>query len=94
MSELMRLLLIYLALMNLASFAMYGADKAKAIRNSWRIPENALLMSAVLFAAMAGDKHRARRNLRRTPEARLFLMAALGGDGDKPEIPRGEARGA
>lgn len=22
------------------------------------------------------------------------IMAALGGDGDKPEIPRGEARGA
>lgn len=51
MSELMRLLLIYLALMNLASFAMYGADKVKAIRNSWRIPENALLMSAVLGGA-------------------------------------------
>ena len=51
MSDLMRLLVIYLIIMNTASFLMYGADKLKAKRNSWRIPENALLMCALLGGA-------------------------------------------
>lgn len=51
MSEVKQLLIIYLCIMNIFAFVMYGADKLKAKRHSWRIPENALLMSAVLGGA-------------------------------------------
>lgn len=40
------LLIIWLILINLISLWMYGSDKYKAKKNKWRIPENALLMSA------------------------------------------------
>ena len=51
MSELGRLLLAYLVFMNAAAFVMYGTDKYKAKKQAWRIPENALLMSAVCGGA-------------------------------------------
>ncbi len=49
--EVIRLILGYIAMMNLISFAMFGIDKAKAKRHSRRIPENALMMSAWLSGA-------------------------------------------
>lgn len=39
----MKFLLLYLAIINIISFAMYGIDKAKAKLNRWRIPEATLL---------------------------------------------------
>ena len=51
MSEMERLLLAYLVFMNVAAFVMYGTDKYKAKKQAWRIPENALLMSAVCGGA-------------------------------------------
>ena len=51
MSELVKLLTVYLVFMNIASFVMYGMDKYKAKKQAWRIPENALLMSAVCGGA-------------------------------------------
>lgn len=51
MSEMMRLLVAYLVFMNAAAFVMYGTDKYKAKKQAWRIPENALLMSAVCGGA-------------------------------------------
>ena len=51
MSEMGRLLLAYLVFMNAAAFVMYGTDKYKAKKQAWRIPENALLMSAVCGGA-------------------------------------------
>ena len=55
MSERMDLLLTYLAIVNLIAFAMYGIDKRKAIKGEWRIPENALLMSAVCGGAFGAQ---------------------------------------
>lgn len=37
------MLLIYLAGINAITFAAFGIDKAKAIKNQWRIPEKTLL---------------------------------------------------
>lgn len=36
-----------LAIMSCVSFAMYGTDKLKARKGSWRISERALLLSAL-----------------------------------------------
>lgn len=52
-----KILLIYLVLVNLAAFAMYGVDKRKAIKDQWRIPEKTLLLVALLggsFGAFTG----------------------------------------
>jgi len=52
-----KILLIYLILVNLAAFAMYGIDKRKAIKDQWRIPEKTLLLVALLggsFGAFTG----------------------------------------
>ncbi len=38
---------IYLAIMNLAGFLCMAADKSKARRNKWRIPEATLFLFAI-----------------------------------------------
>ncbi len=42
------MMVLYLAVINLAAFCMYGADKKRAVRNQWRISEKTLLGIAVL----------------------------------------------
>lgn len=39
----MKYYLLFLAVMSIVAFIMYGADKSKAKRGTWRIPEAALL---------------------------------------------------
>lgn len=49
--------IIYIILINLAAFIMFGADKARAVRGKWRISEAALIVSALLggsVGALAG----------------------------------------
>lgn len=46
----MKIFLVFYIIMNLVTFILYGADKAKAKKGSWRIPEKTLL----LFAACCG----------------------------------------
>lgn len=48
MEMLIRVLIIYYLLINVVTFAAYGIDKSKAIRNQWRIPEASLIMMAFL----------------------------------------------
>ncbi len=43
----MKYVLIYLAVINIIAFAMYGIDKSKAEHNKWRISEKALILVAV-----------------------------------------------
>lgn len=45
-------LLIYLAAINLATFAVYGIDKAKARRGAWRIPEKTLFLLPLLGGSL------------------------------------------
>ena len=40
--------LIYLAVINVVTFFMYGIDKWKAKKSKWRVREASLLMLAVL----------------------------------------------
>lgn len=46
-----RYLLIYLIIVNLFAFALYGIDKAKAKHHKWRISEAALLIVAAIGGA-------------------------------------------
>ena len=45
---LLHIALIYLAVINVVTFLMYGIDKWKAKKSKWRIPEATLLMMAVI----------------------------------------------
>ncbi len=46
------ILLTYFGIMNLAGFILMGADKNKAIRNAWRIPEARLFLCAFLGGSL------------------------------------------
>lgn len=53
----MKYILIYLLLINAVAFFLMLADKRKAKKNLWRIPESTLMMSAALggsIGALAG----------------------------------------
>ena len=52
----MKYILIVLIAINLITLLLYGADKAKAKKKKWRIPEAVLLTAAFLggFAEMTG----------------------------------------
>ena len=41
-------LLVWLAAINLVTFAVYGIDKAKAKRGTWRVPEKTLFLLPLL----------------------------------------------
>ena len=48
---------IYLAAINVITFIMFGADKARAAKGRWRISESALILEALLggsIGALAG----------------------------------------
>ena len=61
-------LAVYLAVINLATFAVYGVDKRRARRHQWRIRERTLLLLATLggslgaWAGMAVFRHKTRHN--------------------------------
>lgn len=48
----MKDLLIVIAVWNIVVFFMYGADKLKAVKGSWRISEHTLITSAFLFGSL------------------------------------------
>ena len=59
MSEIQKIVIIYLASINVATFFTYGIDKLKAKRSKWRVREAALLILAVLggsIGALLGMK--------------------------------------
>lgn len=43
-----RVLIVYLVVINLITFIMYGIDKYKAKKAKWRIPESTLLWMAAV----------------------------------------------
>ena len=50
-------ILVYLALMNICGFALFGIDKAKAVKRSWRIPEQTLFIVCAMggcFGSLTG----------------------------------------
>lgn len=49
-----RLVLAYLALMSLTLFLVMGADKRRARRERWRVPEKTLFLLALVGGACGG----------------------------------------
>ena len=52
-----KLILFYIAFVNITAFAAFGADKVKAKKNAWRIPESTLILTAFMggaFGAFTG----------------------------------------
>ena len=43
-----KILIIWLVLINLTAFALFGIDKKRAKKKQWRIPEKTLFLSAIL----------------------------------------------
>lgn len=72
-----------LLLMNVATFAAYGVDKLKALRDKWRIPERTLLWMAFLGGAlgawlgMKAFRHKTQHR-RFTVLVPLFLILQIG----------------
>ena len=59
MSEIQKIIIIYLTSINVATFITYGIDKLKAKRSKWPIREASLLLLAVLggsIGALLGMK--------------------------------------
>ena len=62
----MNYLTYWFIFINLLSFVLFGADKAKAKKGAWRIPERTLILSAVLggsagaMAGMCAFRHKTR----------------------------------
>ena len=48
----MEVLWIYLLVINVAAFVMYGMDKKRAVSGQWRIPEKSLLLAAAVGGAL------------------------------------------
>ena len=47
-------LLILTLVMSLVAFALMGADKARAKKGAWRIPEKTLFLAAALMGGLGG----------------------------------------
>lgn len=43
---------VYLLVMNLIGFSLMGADKRRARRHAWRIPEKTLFLAAILGGSL------------------------------------------
>lgn len=53
----MKMIFFYLAVMNICTFFLYGADKRRAVLHRWRIPERVLIGAALIggsFGALLG----------------------------------------
>ena len=77
------LLLLYLLLINLAAFAVYGIDKRRAIRDRWRVPEQTLFLLAIFggsigaWAGMRVFHHKTRHWSFRFGIPAIFLVQVI-----------------
>ena len=73
-------LILYLAGINLVTFAMFAWDKYSAIKGDWRIPEKTLLMLALAGGTPGAiiAQQRLRHKTRKQPfRGQLILIAGL-----------------
>ena len=46
---------VYLLIVNVAAFAVYGADKRRARQGRWRVPEKTLFLLAIVGGSFGPD---------------------------------------
>lgn len=49
------ILIIYLVIINLAAFFIFGIDKRRAIKNRWRIAESTLFLLALIGGSVGAE---------------------------------------
>ena len=75
-------LLVWLAGVNVVTFALYGIDKSRAKKGRWRIPERTLLLLPLLggsvggILGMAAFHHKTRHWYFRVGLPAMFLLQA------------------
>lgn len=68
MSKIFIIYAVFLIIMSITAFVMYGSDKAKAKNNKWRIKESTLLSTGFFggavgaIAAMKHFRHKTKHN--------------------------------
>ena len=53
--NLTNILIIYLVIINLAAFFIFGIDKRRAIKNRWRIAESTLFLLALIGGGIGAE---------------------------------------
>lgn len=53
--NLTNILIIYLVIINLAAFFIFGIDKLRAIKNRWRIAESTLFLLALIGGSVGAE---------------------------------------
>jgi len=43
-----KIFIIYIAVINIITFAVFGIDKMKAVKDKWRIPEKVLFLLSII----------------------------------------------
>ena len=75
-------LVVYLLVVNLITFFLYGIDKRRAVRKAWRIPESVLIGFAAIggsvgaFLAMLVFRHKT-KHAKFTVGVPLILVAQI-----------------
>ena len=49
-----KIFIIYIVLINIITFSVFGIDKLKAIKNKWRIPEKVLFILSIIGGSFGG----------------------------------------
>lgn len=79
----MQVVLLYLIIINLIAFALYGTDKSKAKRGKWRISEKTLIGIALIggsvgaFLGMHAFRHKTRHWYFRYGLPAIFLAQVV-----------------
>lgn len=49
-----KILIIYIIIINIITFSVFGIDKLKAVKNKWRIPEKILFLLSIIGGSVGG----------------------------------------
>lgn len=77
------IIILYIVIINIVTFAIYGKDKRKARRSEWRTPESTLFILAIAggsigaLAAMAYFHHKTRKKAFRFGIPAILLVQLL-----------------
>lgn len=49
-----KILIIYIIIINIITFSVFGIDKLKAVKDKWRIPEKVLFLLSIVGGSVGG----------------------------------------